>query len=512
MSFQLSACNDEELVHDAARHGHVISLEIYLNQNLTCVNKVYEYIKSRWTPLIAACFYKHKHIVHMLLTRFKPDIEALGTITVHSIDNRSDLAEEVSPLWTATAVNDFDTVKLLIEYGNANVNHLIKTHSTPLRAACYHNNLEMVKYLIEHGANPYQSKKGNFTNLMLSAGRRYPSMVRYLVDEIKCDVNEQDENGQTALYYAVRSGSIEITKFLLECGALNVRDKQRKVTPLMRAALFGESDLVEVFKNYCSDLEWIEAKELLATSFAGCISNIENLSKTRQYLTEAFELRLAKNLPKKVVAEPLEVLNYRRECETLEQLNQLLVSNTKDALHIEAILIHQRLLGNDQNDYHDVIHYYGAGLARNHQYHDCLRLWFYEFDLKQKYNMAYQSDYLNHFIDLLTKMKFNDRLKIPIEYLLQMFNIMDHVLKSDYHKTSFDANLTVLLHLLTIVARIIYSDISQEKQEISVDHYRALYKSVRYMIRYHYRTLKTGSSLLHLCTSSSTETILYFEE
>ncbi|CAF3562034.1 unnamed protein product [Rotaria sp. Silwood1] len=505
MSFQISAINDEELVHNAVRHGHMISLQVYLNQNPKCINKLYKYGKSQWTPLLAACFYKHEHIVHMLLTRFKPDIEALGTITLNSIDNRLDLAEDVTALWTAAAVNHFDIVKLLIEHGHANINHLIKTHSTTLRAACYHNNFEMVKYLIEHDANPYQSKKGNYTNLMLSAGRRYLSIVNYLVNELKCNINERDENGQTALYYAVRSGSFEITKYLLEHGAINIRDDKRKVTPLMRAALFGETSLVDAFKDYCTDIEWIEAKELLATSFSGCISRIENLTKTIQYLTEAFELRLVKNLFKQINTEPLEILHCRRECKTLEEFNKLISSHIKDALRIEAILVHQRLLGNDQSDYHDVLYHYGVNLAHNGQYHDCFRWWFYEIDLKQKYNMTIHADHLNHFIALFAQMKFNDHINIPIEDLLQMFKIMNYILISDHYREIYDTNLTILLHLITIVAQIIYSEHSDEKNALSIDYYRELYKSVGSIIRHQYKTIETGSTLLHLCTSSSTE-------
>jgi Fem-1 family protein b len=507
MSFQSSAIDDEELVHNVARQGHVFSLEIYLNQNPKCINKLFTYHQSKWTPLLVSCFYKHEHVVRMLLTRFKPDIEAVGTVTLHPINNRSDLAEEVSPLWTAAAVNHFDIVKLLIKHGNANTNHLTKTHSTALRAACYHNNLEMIRYLIEHHANPYQAKEGNYTNLMLSAGRQHPLIVDYLVNQIKCDINERDENGQTALYYSVRSKSIEITKFLLEHGALNIRDKKRKVTPLMRAALFGEINLVNAFEGYCSDIEWIEAKELFATSFAGFISRIENPSKTIEYLTEAFQLRQAKNLPKQLIVEPLEILHYRRECETLEQLNQLLCSNIKDALFIETILIHQRLLGDDHVDYHDAIHYYGVTLAHNHQYHDCFRSWFYEFDLKQKYNIPFETNHLHQFIHLFAKMKFTDHLNIPIEDLLRMFNIMNYVFTSDHNIESFDLCLIILLRLITIVARIMYSEDLEEKQELSIDHRRDLYKAIRYVIRHQYVSVETGSSLLHLCINSSTKKI-----
>ncbi|CAF1476390.1 unnamed protein product [Adineta steineri] len=508
MSFQSSSVDNEELIHNAVRQGHSISLEIYLKQNPNCINKLFTYYQSKWTPLLAACYYQHEHIVRMLLMRFKPDIEALGTIVLNSIDNHSDIAEGVSPLWTAAAVNNFNIVKLLIELGNANINHLIKTHSTALRAACYHNNIELTRYLIEHGANPYQAKKGNYTNLMLSAGRQFPLIVDYLVNEVKCNINEQDENGQTALYYAVRSRSIKITKFLLEHGALNYRDIKRKVTPLMRAALFGEINLVDIFENYCSDLEWIEAKELLATSFSGCIYHIADLNKTAEYLIETFQLRKAKNLPKQITTESLEIFQYRRECQTLDEFNQLLCSNTKDALVIESILIQQRLLGDDQDDYHDIIYYYGVILAHNHKYNDCLRWWFYALDLKQKYNMNCQPERLHRFISVFARMKFVDHINIPIEDILRLFNLLNYILVSKRYMENFDSYFIILLHLITIVARIIYNDNLEEKQELSINHRRDLYKLIRYIIRYQYRLMENGSSLLHSCINPSTKGIL----
>ena len=41
MSFQLSAIDDDELIHRAVREGHCISLEVYLNQNPNCINKLF---------------------------------------------------------------------------------------------------------------------------------------------------------------------------------------------------------------------------------------------------------------------------------------------------------------------------------------------------------------------------------------------------------------------------------------------------------------------------------------
>lgn len=504
MSFQVSALDDEELIHTAARQGHRISLEIYLSQNPQCANKLFTYRESLWTPLLAACFYKHEDVVRMLLRCFRPDIHTTGTINLRTLENRFELVEEVPPLWTAAAVNHFDIVKLLVEQGHANVNQLIKTHSTALRAACYHNNLEMVHYLITHGANPHQARKGNYSNLMLCAGRQYPLIVKYLLDEAKCDINEQDENGQTALYYAVRSGSVEMTQILLEHGAQNLRDYKRKITPLIRGALFGDANVVHIFQDYCSDLEWIEATELLATSFSGCISRIENPKKTIEYITEAFELRSRKNLPKSSTIESFELLPTRSECQTLEEFNELINSNEKDTIHIEMIFLHRRILGEDQNDYHDAIHNHGARLATNHQYHECFRWWFYELNLKRKFHIPCQSKYFELFLNLFIQMKYVDQMNIDIEDLIEMFDMMNYVLTSEIYRKYFQSNFILLLHLISLVARLLHSENTQEKQDISLDNCRKLYKSLRSIIRQHFQTELNHSSLLHLCTDSST--------
>ncbi|CAF1281156.1 unnamed protein product [Rotaria sordida] len=508
MAFQSLAIDNDELIHNAVCQGHVISLEIYLNQNPNYINKYFTYNRSKWTPLLAACYYRHEHIVRMLLNRFKPDIEAKGTIVFDTYGNQRKIVKDVSPLWTAVAVNHFDIVQLLIEQGHANINHLTKTHSTTFRVACYNNNLEMAKYLFEHGANPYQAKIGNYTSLMLTAGRRNFIIVKYLVNELQFNINEQDKNGQTALYYAIKSCSYEIVKFLLENGAMNIRDKLRKVTPLMRAALYGEINLVEAFDGYCSDLEWIEAKELLGASFGGCIAHIENLNKTIEYLTEAFQLRIQKNLPKILSIEPIEIFNFCSECETLEQFNQLICLNARENLHIETIRIYQRLLGDLSKDYHHVLRYYGATLADDHRYNDCFRWWFYEIDLKKKYNISFKKGHLRSFIDIFIEMKENNQMDIPITSLMQLLKIIDNELQLNFKNENFDYNLHTLLYTITIIAQIIFSSNEKIIQEISINDCQELFKLIRLIIRHEYRTIKDKSSLLHLCSNSLTDSLI----
>lgn len=46
------------------------------------------------------------------------------------------------------------------------------------------------------------------------------------MNAIRSNTNEKDETRQIPLYYAVRSGSIEITKFLLAHGTIHICDSK----------------------------------------------------------------------------------------------------------------------------------------------------------------------------------------------------------------------------------------------------------------------------------------------
>ena len=57
-----------------------------------------------------------------------------------------------SALWCAAATGHLDVVKYLVEAG-ADVNATTLTNSTPMRAACFDGHLDIVSYLIEKGSD-----------------------------------------------------------------------------------------------------------------------------------------------------------------------------------------------------------------------------------------------------------------------------------------------------------------------------------------------------------------------
>jgi Fem-1 family protein b len=495
----------DELVHYDARHGYRASLELYLAHKPECINKLYQDGESKWTVLLAACYYQHEAIVRMLITQFKPDIETEGNIIINDNNDSPLLIEGVSPLWAAAAVNNFNIVKFLVEYGLANVNHLTKTHSTPLRAACYNGNLEMVKFLIRYGANPHQSKLNNDTNLMLVVFRQYMQLVTYFVDEIKCDLNQQDLNGQTALYIAVERRSLKMTNFLISRGALNLREKSKNITPLMWAAIHGKTDFVAAFDGHCSDIEWIEARELLGSTFAGCKPSIEDIDLAVEYLTVAFEARATKNIPKLRSGQTLNAFDNRRECQTLADLHQLVSFGSREAFYIEALLIRQRLLGTISEDYHNSLRCVGYTFADRNQYDVCFRLWFYELDLRRQQGILFDKTDLRSFASLLDKLLLLDRAQIFTNELRKMLTIMTDELSFVYESEIFDYNLVTLLHLLTISAQLLLNEGVETNNKLSMEDGNALMKHIRSIIDKNYVTVGSGSSLLHLCCDENTE-------
>jgi hypothetical protein len=492
----------DETIHHDARNGYVTSLKVYLEHKPECINKLYQYGESTWTILLAACYYEQEAIVQMLITQFKANVEIEGDI-VNKISKSPQIIEGASPLYAAAFVNNFSIVRFLVEHGLANVNHLTKEHSAPLRAACYHGNFEMVKFLIHHGANPHQKRLYDETNLMLIVSREYIDLVSYFVDEMKCDLNEQNRLGETALHIAVENNSIRITKLLIHCGALNLRDKSRNITPLMWAATHGRINAVAAFDGYCSDLEWIEARELLGSSLAGCIPFIEDMDLAVEYLTLAFEARTTKNIRKLRAAQTLKVFDNRRECESLEDLNQLVSFGSREAFYIEALLIQERLLGTINKDYHDSLRHIGKTLTNSNHYDVCLRLWFYELDLRRQHGIVFNEQDLRSFAVLFDRMLLLNNTRVSINDLDKMLIIITDELSLVQDNEITNYNLVTLLHLMTISAELLLN----EDHKPPVADCQLLLKHIRSIVNRKYITSETGLSLLHLCCNENTEAL-----
>jgi Fem-1 family protein b len=442
----------DTLLLTAVRQGDIESLEKQLstisNPDIY-LNRIYdEEYMQKCTLLTIACLNGHEPIMRMLLHNYKPDLEITNNILFGDESKKQQMCSSVTVLWVAAAVNNFQMVKLLVEHG-ADVNHPTKTNSTPLRSTCYNGNVDIARYLIENGADIHIAKENNDTNLAVSIYRKHLKMASYLVDELGCDVNLCDNDGRSPLYDAVNCGSLELVQFLLDHGARNFRAISDQMSPLMWAAEKRRADLMNAIASHCSLIEQIEAKELLGSAFVCIDIEDRDFEQSFVHFTQALELRSIHNLPKTLKTTTIDLFDNRQECQTIDQLNELHSNPT--SICIEALLVRERLLGPNNTEYRYSLRYYGAVLADNDQYHQAIAFWMYELGLRQEYSIEIDPENLRHFASIFSEMVFLS-LSIPTDALLMVVRVIAEELKRNI--TDFDFNFHTLLFLITIISQV----------------------------------------------------------
>ncbi|GHT38147.1 hypothetical protein FACS189427_12050 [Planctomycetales bacterium] len=127
----------------------------------------------------------------------------------------------------------------MVEYG-ANVNAAARTDdNTPLRVAITSGriegvtvgnttryrtiatsaNLEIVKYLVEHGANVEVQNEYGESLFYIAVRHEKLELVKYFVEVLGADVNTSDNRGQPVLRRAAEKDNLELVKYLVEHGA-----------------------------------------------------------------------------------------------------------------------------------------------------------------------------------------------------------------------------------------------------------------------------------------------------
>ena len=115
---------------------------------------------------------------------------------------------------------------------------------TALHYAANKGNIQLLKLLIDNGAN-VDAVTNLGKNLMhMAAEGNQPSMLIYLITEQHLSAQSVDENGSTPLHWACYLGSEEAVNFLLNLNVdINEQDKE-KLTPLHLATNEGRENIV----------------------------------------------------------------------------------------------------------------------------------------------------------------------------------------------------------------------------------------------------------------------------
>ncbi|MBQ6617721.1 MAG: ankyrin repeat domain-containing protein [Thermoguttaceae bacterium] len=133
---------------------------------------------------------------------------------------------------------NLEVVKYLVEKG-ANVNDKDNLQCIPLHFAANNGNLEVVKYLVEKGSNINEGSFFGESVLHVAAQSGNLELVKYLV---KMGANARE---QSVLHFAANSGNLELVKYLVKMGAnINARNAKGG-TALHNAAFSGNLELVK---------------------------------------------------------------------------------------------------------------------------------------------------------------------------------------------------------------------------------------------------------------------------
>ncbi|KAB1202840.1 hypothetical protein CJ030_MR8G024953 [Morella rubra] len=131
-----------------------------------------------------------------------------------------------------------------------------------LNAACT-GNLDLLKKLagqLDEGNDLARTvadiKDANKRGALHFAAREGKTEVcKYLLEELKLDVDAKDEEGEAALIHAVRQGHTATAKYLLECGASPALPSDSGATALHHAAGIGEIELLRLLLSKGVDVD-----------------------------------------------------------------------------------------------------------------------------------------------------------------------------------------------------------------------------------------------------------------
>lgn len=123
----------------------------------------------------------------------------------------------MTPIMKASSLGRVDMVEFLLQHG-ADPNKRGSSQRTALQYAAERNRLAVAKILVKNGADINGVDNSNLSPLIMAADRRYHELAMYLIDA-GADVNIQHNQGWTALIDASVSGDVELVKQLLKEGA-----------------------------------------------------------------------------------------------------------------------------------------------------------------------------------------------------------------------------------------------------------------------------------------------------
>ncbi|XP_019620043.1 PREDICTED: ankyrin repeat domain-containing protein 17-like [Branchiostoma belcheri] len=181
------------------------------------------------TALTYACAGGYEDVVRILL-------EAGARIEDHNENGHT-------PLMEASSAGHVGVARLLLERGAGINTHSNEFKESALTLACYKGHLDMVRFLLEAGADQEHKTDEMHTALMEASMDGHVEVARLLLDH-GAQVNMPTDSFESPLTLAACGGHVELANLLIERGANLEEVNDEGYTPLMEAAREGHEEMV----------------------------------------------------------------------------------------------------------------------------------------------------------------------------------------------------------------------------------------------------------------------------
>ncbi|KFB51997.1 AGAP004499-PA-like protein [Anopheles sinensis] len=458
------------------------------------------------SPLFIACRRGNVEITEYLIKVCEANTEQKGLYEVP--EDRS--VHCVTPLWCACVSGKLPVVKCLVLLGS-NINALSDTGSTPLRSACFMTHIDIVQFLVEHGADIKKPNYNGGTCLINSV--QSVTLCTYLISK-GADVNARDIQDKTALHYAIQEHRLETAQLLLEHGADPFAKSRYGDDALQTACLKGAYHIFDFLKkriNYSAE-RLADAHELFGSTL------IDDLNVTRGAvlhwrLAHQIRLRGPEYICKRPTIEPRPAYGYAAEFSTISELDN--IAADVDAMRVQSLLIYERILGIGHKDTLFRLMFRGASYADAHRFQRCIDLWLLALQVRvQKYSILYSDTCLTAQALVRLMLDLIDQCEEPVglafveegvprfEDVYAVFSILTANIAEARQLISirpvhrkqqenFDRVMKCLTHLIFLVLATAKTSSDRE----------LIYRAVHALVQSNIRSASNNDTLLHLSVS-----------